>query len=84
MYPREEKLPAWARDLIADLRKLVETGREPLVKELASLRPQNELLKAKEGALMELLECAARGGHLGAASIVRVLSGYSLQLVKDA
>lgn len=80
---REKKLPVWARDLIADLRRRIEVGREPLINELAKLRPCVELLERRLGGTKELLECAAKGGHMTAQEIIEVLESYSLTLTED-
>lgn len=82
MDEREVRLPAWAQQLIADLRKKVQYGNEPLMKELAKLRPQVELLMARNGALTELLECAAMGGHKTAQEIVKIIEAYDMTLTK--
>jgi hypothetical protein len=79
--PREAKLPAWARELIADLRKRVECATEPMAKELATLRPKLDLLKRRNEALTELLECAARGGHKDAQEIMGIIRAYDLILL---
>lgn len=80
MDEREKKLPSWAQQIIADLRKRVQYGTEPLIAELAKLRPQVELLKAREGALTELLNCAARGGHKTSQDIIEIIESYGLVL----
>jgi hypothetical protein len=80
MDEREAKLPKWAQDLITDLRKRVEHGNEPLLKELAQLRPKMELIKARNEAMTELFECAAKGGHATAQEIVQIIEGYDLVL----
>ncbi len=74
---REEKLPSWARQLIADLRKRVQYGNEPLIKEIATLRPLHKKLKAENDALKELLRAAAKGGHLTAQDIIAVIEEYA-------
>lgn len=56
---RENRLPQWAKQLIADLRRKVQQCNEPMIAEIAKLRPQVELLKARNEALTELLDCAA-------------------------
>lgn len=81
---RIAKLPTWARELIADLRRRVEYGNEPLLAEVARSRPRIEKLERENGALRELLDCAARGGHKEAAEIVEVIRGYGLELVKES
>ncbi len=78
--PREEKLPNWARQLIASLRLRLDAKVDPLVAELAKLRPRVELLMARESAMTELLECAARGGHKTAKEIVEIIGTYDLTL----
>lgn len=83
MEEREKNLPRWAQELIADLRKRVSAAVDPLTREIARLRPERDTLKARNEALIELLECAARGGHKTAQDIVNVLAGYSLTLTKD-
>lgn len=75
---REEKLPAWARGVIADLRTRVVHQCEPLIRELAILRPRMDALKNRNEALIELLDCAARGGHKTAQEIVKVIECYGL------
>jgi hypothetical protein len=79
---REARLATWARELIADLRKRVQYATEPLAAEVAKLRPQVALLKARNDALTELLECAAKGGHKAAWEIVQIIEGYDLTLTK--
>ena len=54
----------------------------PPTVEIAKLRPQVALLKARNEALTELLECAARGGHKTASEIVDIIHGYDLTLTK--
>lgn len=80
---REKSLPKWAQQMIAELRQRINSNEEPLLKELVRLRPKVELLQASNEALHELLRCAAKGGHVSAADIESVLSGYDLQLVKS-
>ncbi len=75
---REAALPKWVKELIDDLRKRVQFATEPMVKELARLRPQVELLKTRNEALTELLECAARGGHKTAQEIMEIIRAYDL------
>ena len=79
---REEKLPQWARQLIADLRKRLEANREPLLAELTKLRPQVALLKARNEALTELLECAAIGMHKTSQEIIAIIQAYDLTLTE--
>ena len=74
--PREEKLPVWTRDLLADLRKQVATAKEPLARELAGLRPRFVRLVSENEAHKELLECAARGGHKTAGEIMKIIEAY--------
>ncbi len=83
MEPKEENLPVWAKQLIADLRRHVQYGNEPLLKEISQLRPQVELLKRRNEALTELLDCAAKGGHTTAKEIMDVISTYNLTLTKE-
>jgi hypothetical protein len=78
----EASLPKWAQERLERFRSDLQKAREPLLKELGVLRPKVELLEARNAALVELLQAAARGGHLAAADIVRTLEGYELQLVK--
>ena len=56
---------------------------EPLISELATIRPQVELLKRRIAATEELLSCAAKGGHMTAQEIINVLESYSLTVTKD-
>jgi hypothetical protein len=80
---REKKLPQWAKQLIADLRKLVEHGNGPLLAELHKLRPQVELLKRRNESLIELLDCAATGKHKTAIEIMEIIRNYDLTLTKE-
>lgn len=83
MDEREKTLPKWAQSLIGDLRTRLASEREHLVKELSTLRPKVTLLERQLSALVELLTCAAKGGHREAAEIVRVFESYSLSLSED-
>ena len=83
MDEREARLPAWARELIADLRKKVQYGNEPLIKELSILRPKVERLERINGAMTDLLRCAASGDHKGAVEIVAILESYSLTVTPN-
>jgi hypothetical protein len=78
MDDREAKLPVWAKELLAYQRKQVAMANEPLVRELATLRPLVEKLKNKNSALTQLLECAAKGGHITAQEIVAELRVHEL------
>lgn len=80
--PREARLPNWAREIINNLRKRLEAATEPMVKELAKLRPQMALLKARNESMQELLECAAKGGHRSAQEIMDIIGQYDLTLTK--
>ena len=80
MDEREAKLPVWAQQTINDLRKRLNDQNNPLTREIASLRPRVELLKNRNEALTELLECAAKGGHKTAKEIVEVLQTFELTL----
>lgn len=77
MDSREQNLPKWAQDIINHLRKRVQYGNEPLIAELAKLRPKVEALKAKNDALIELLQAAARGGHMTSSDIITVITEYA-------
>lgn len=77
MDSREVNLPKWAQELIKDLRQRVQFGNEPLLKEVAELRPKVASLRAKNDALMELLSMAAKGGHLASSDIIAVISEYA-------
>lgn len=79
---RENKLPVWARELIADLRMRVQYGNEPLLDEVAKLRPQVEVLKRRNEALTELLQCAARGGHKTSQEVIAIIEEFDLTLTK--
>lgn len=76
MDEREARLPAWAREVIADLRRRVQCATGQLTRELSRLRPQVEKLAAENNAMRELMQAAARGGHMGASEIVRVIDEY--------
>lgn len=82
MDPRESNLPKWAQELIADLRRRVQYGNEPVIAEIAKLRPQVETFKARNDGLTELLACAAKGGHVTSIDITNILDGYELELRK--
>lgn len=77
MDPREVTLPKWAQQTINDLRKRVQSGNEPLLKEVSQLRPQVAHLRAKNDALNELLQMAAKGGHVAALDIINVIQDYA-------
>jgi len=79
---RELRLPVWARELICDLRSQVAAKTGPLARELATLRPRVELLRSKNEALTELLNCAAKGEHPTAQVIMKVLRTYDLTLTE--
>jgi len=83
MDNREAKLPTWAKELLACLRKQIEQGQEPLVRELNRLRPQMELLRLREAAMTELLDCAAKGGHKSAQEIMDIIRAYNLTLTPE-
>lgn len=83
MDEREKNLPKWAQEHLYNLRLAHRAALESTAKELATLRPQVELLKRSLAGMQELLECAAKGGHLTAAQIVDTLAGYSLTLTKE-
>jgi cell division protein FtsB len=80
---REKNLPKWAQELLNDTRKSAASANEALTRELAALRPRVKLLEAEKGAMMELLQAAARGEHKDAAAIIEVLDGYGLTLTKE-
>jgi len=77
MDPREERLPGWAKEIINGLRQRVQHGNEPLLREVAKLRPEVAALRAKNEALTELLQMAAKGGHVAASQIVAVIEEYA-------
>lgn len=80
--PREKNLPKWAQDIISDLRKRIEYVREPLVAEIAKMRPQYERYKARYEAMQELIDCAAKGEHKDAQEIITIIENYDLELRK--
>ena len=75
----ERDLPKWAQELIYGLRQRLMTPN-PLIDEIAELRPKVELLKAKTEALTELLDCAASGNHKTAQEIMEIIRAYDLTL----
>jgi hypothetical protein len=83
MDERENNLPKWAKELIADLRLRLAIQAKPLVQELARLRPEMARLKAINEAMTELLDCAARGKHKTSQEIIEIIRSYSLELVKE-
>lgn len=82
---REARLPRWAQTMLSTLRERVKVATEPLVAELAKLRPKVKRLRAQNEALTELLQCAALGGHHDAQTIVEVLQNYDIPMkTRDA
>lgn len=79
---RELKLPAWAREIIKDLRFRLSIQNESLIREVTKLRPLVEYQKRKNEAMTDLLECAARGGHKTAQEIMDIIGQYELTLTK--
>lgn len=77
MDQREQNLPFWAQKLITELRERIATSNQPLIKELAKLRPQVAALTAKNDALRELLGMAALCGHATASEIMAVIDAYA-------
>ncbi len=77
MDERENKLPVWAKETLANLRRQVQRGNEPLIKECATLRPLVVKLRAENDALKDLLAAAAKGGHLTAQQIIGVIEEYA-------
>ncbi len=82
MDPREKNLPQWAQTIINDLRQRIDISRDPLFTEVVRLRPQVELLKARNEALTYLLQCAARGEHEMSQNIISILEDFDLVLKK--
>ena len=82
MDPRESKLPVWVQQLIANLRLRIDNVCDPFVREITKLQPRLKLLEARNSALIELLECAARGGHKTAQEIMAIIGAYDLTLTK--
>lgn len=80
---REKNLPNWAQSLINDLRLRVQIATEQSAKEIARLRPRVDLLERRNESLNELLECAAKGGHITSSEIIEVLAGNSLVLAPN-
>lgn len=83
MDEREAKLPAWARNLILELRQRIDYWKDGPAKKIAELQKKNEQLESRNAAMTELLECAAKGGHMTATDIIGIIGGYSLELVKE-
>lgn len=81
MDEREFRLPAWARQLITDLRRQVNDAVEPMIREVAKLRSQAELNRVRYEAMLELLDCAARGGHRTSQEIMDIIGSHDLMLV---
>lgn len=75
---RESRLPAWARETINMQRSQLAAQAEPLVRELATLRPLVEKLRNKNSALVLLLDCAAKGGHVTSQEIMTELRAHDL------
>jgi hypothetical protein len=75
--PREEKLPAWARGLLKELRHRAQCDSETLLKEVSELRPTVAKLRARNEALSELLQMAAKGGHVTSQEIVSIIEEYA-------
>lgn len=75
------KLPVWAQELI----KCLETANGPLLAEAARYRKEAEFAKTRMNnyasanqALMEILQCAKKGGSDFASQVVSVLEGYEI------
>jgi hypothetical protein len=79
---REKNLPKWAQEIINRLRRDLEQRGEILAREVAKLRPLVDLYKARNDALTELLECAARGQHKPSQEIIEILQTYDLTLTR--
>ncbi len=81
MDEREAKLPLWARETIANLRRQLQI-KPDTQDTINKLRLQLELMKAKNEAMTELIECAARGGHKQSVEIMDIIGNYDLTLTK--
>jgi hypothetical protein len=73
------KLPAWARELIRDLR----TRNEPAAEEIAQLRRKVESLQRDNrrkqdriDAMVEMFQCAAKGGSEVAVAVARIVEDF--------
>ena len=69
---REDKLPVWARELLANLRQQLEAER----RKVKGLEHESKVYYARNEALNELLDCAAKGGHKTAQTIVDMIKVY--------
>ncbi len=78
MDPREQNLPKWAQEMLKNLREKLDTATEPLRSRVAVLEARNHKLKSRNEALIELLECAAKGGHETAVEICKMIEVYEL------
>ena len=76
MDEREVNLLKWARDLVARLRRQLQTGADPL-KEIKVLCPGITKLQARYDAVYELLDRASDGGHITSKEIIDVIEMYA-------
>jgi hypothetical protein len=83
MDDREKRLPNWVQEELRQLRFRLQSQGEVLTKEVAKLRNENIFLDRKYAALMELITCAAKGGHRTSEEIIQVLDSYNLTVTKD-
>lgn len=79
---RELRLPVWAQRELKLLRDRVKYGNDAMLKELVVLRPKVEKLQQELGGIRDLLDCAAKGGHMTSEQIINVLQSYDLTVVK--
>lgn len=81
MKEKVARLPAWARELINALelrpQSLVhETGQ--LRKEVERLRAVNRQLSDRIDAMVEMFQCAAKGGNEIAQAVQRIVEDYTV------
>lgn len=73
------KLPAWARDLIRQLESRVGSLPDELAqlrRKITELEKANRLKQDRVDAMVEMFQCAAKGGNEVAAAVMRIAGDY--------
>ena len=76
MDPREKNLPVWVQQLLRGLRQRLATDSQSREIEIVKLNLAQ--LKLRVAAMFELIECAAKGGHLEATEITKIIESYGI------
>ena len=80
-WDRINKLPAWARDIIKRLKSAPDVMAEEIARyrrENANLQERAKRVSEANEAIINILQCAGRGGNDFAAAVVSVLEGYEI------